>query len=503
MFQTFFDHDHTHWEFNPDTPRYKILDGNKWITLSTNFYTSKGENDAFGLAGHSCSVCEEDVDLLHQIHQSDSETHIAELEIIRWHLRTRLNESHDPFIHKLPPEVASLIFIMALPQQNLGFPWVRDVIDKKFNPLFLGAVCQTWRRIAWTTPELWTTFIHKAKTLRLTESYPKFSADWLKRSGTLPLTIIFIHSQAFTEDADIADGPAKALVDVIKRYSSRCKSLHLDLHPSLMGSFCDSLLVDNLHNLSIKDYPTSFNAQTPPNLTYLNLIRVQLQHVRVRCENLTHVCFRSIGLDDCIEVIRRALLLEYGSFGHVYESQFTFPITPTVFHRDKLHFLHIDSFCSFEFTRALTVPALERLSYAFPTDGSIGTDIDEMISLIRRSSCQVKTLRCDDIFIIAQPRDLVRLLQAMPSVEEITLSMDSLRDVMLLDEFLERLSDPLPLDPTNDDHKAFLPRLRYLCLEGYQPFSCDSFYDMLSCSHRRSMVFKVDSKPLRFAAWLC
>jgi hypothetical protein len=80
-------------------------------------YTSEGENVAF-----SCSVCDEDVDLLRQIHQSESETHIAELES-RHHFRTRLNESHDLFIHKLPPESASLIFIMALPQQNLEFPW--------------------------------------------------------------------------------------------------------------------------------------------------------------------------------------------------------------------------------------------------------------------------------------------------------------------------------------------------------------------------------------------
>jgi len=201
------------------------------------------------------------------------------------------------------------------------------------------------------------TFIHKAKTLRLTESYLKFSADWLNRSGTLPLTIIFIHSRASVDDADIAGGPAKALVDIIKRHSSRCVSLHLDLHQSLMQSFCDPLSVDNLQNLSIKTYPTS---QTPPNLTYLNLISVQLQHVKVICENLTHVWFRYVGVDGCIEVIRRAPLLEYGTFGHVFGSQFVFPITPTVYHPDKLRFLrlHIDSSWDFGITRTLAVPAL-------------------------------------------------------------------------------------------------------------------------------------------------
>ena len=212
-----------------------------------NSFPSKGKTDPCKSEGHSCSVCDEDLDLLRQIHQSDSETHIAELESRRWHLRTRLNESHDHFIHKLPPEIASQIFIMAMPQQNLEFPWVQDVIHKQFNPLFLGAVCRTWRGIAWTTPELWTTFIHHTKrTLRLTEWHLEISADWLNRLGTLPLTVIFDNSSV--RDAHITDGLAEALVNVIKRHSSRFQSLHLGLRPRREESFCDPLSVDNLRN---------------------------------------------------------------------------------------------------------------------------------------------------------------------------------------------------------------------------------------------------------------
>jgi len=40
---------------------------------------------------------------------------------------------------------------------------------------FLETVPQFWRQISWTTPELWTTFIHKPRTSRLTESHSKFS----------------------------------------------------------------------------------------------------------------------------------------------------------------------------------------------------------------------------------------------------------------------------------------------------------------------------------------
>lgn len=231
------------------------------------------------------------------------------------------------------------------------------------------------------------TFIHQAtKTSRLTELPPKFSADY---SSTPPLMVQTSHM-----------GLPKLWFDVVKRHSSHCKSSHFDLHPSLIQSFCDPLSVDNLRNLSMSNYPVAFNAQTPPNLTYLNLFSVQLQRVNVRCENLPHVSFRCIGVGGCIEVIRRAPLLEWGSFGHVLRSQLA--ITPTVYHRDNVRFLHIDSSC-FEITRTLAVPALERLSYVFPGDDPI----DEMISLIRRSSCQVKTLRGD---YIAQPRDLVKLL---------------------------------------------------------------------------------------------
>ena len=118
------------------------------------------------------------------------------------------------------------------------------------------------------------------------ESHLKFSADWLNRSGTFPLTIIFIHSRASIDDADIPGGPAKALVDIIKRHSSRCKSLHLDLHPSLMQSFCDPLSVDNLHVQSLHQNVSDFLQRTNPSqLDVFEPISVQLQHVKVRCEN--------------------------------------------------------------------------------------------------------------------------------------------------------------------------------------------------------------------------
>lgn len=118
--------------------------------------------------------------------------------------------------------------------------------------------------------------------------------------------------------------------------------------------------------------------------------------------------------------------------------------------------------------RALVVPALEEFSYVFPANDPTG----DMISLIRRSSCQVKTFRYDHI---DQPQDLVRLLGAMPSLEEITLGIESLEDVMLLDEFLERLSDPPPIDPTDDDHKVFSSPSAVLVFRGVsiillQPF---------------------------------
>lgn len=131
------------------------------------------------MMGGRCLACKEDLEL---------EQKIQELQERRRELRTRMNVNHDPFILKLPPEVASHIFLLSM--------GARDAYKVSGNglptPFLLGAVCRGWRQLARSTPRLWSTL-----DFNLTDSMdalPHLVADWLERSGGLPLTLKVYYS---------------------------------------------------------------------------------------------------------------------------------------------------------------------------------------------------------------------------------------------------------------------------------------------------------------------
>jgi hypothetical protein len=65
------------------------------------------------LEGGPCSACKEREAIREQIEQLEEE--ITKLKAKHHALGSRMNEIHDPFIHKLPPEIGSHIFRLCLP----------------------------------------------------------------------------------------------------------------------------------------------------------------------------------------------------------------------------------------------------------------------------------------------------------------------------------------------------------------------------------------------------
>jgi hypothetical protein len=58
--------------------------------------------------------------------------------------------------------------------------------------LYLGAVCQKWRQLAWATPTLWTScLVGDRDVVGWSNHTEQLLVGWLERSGGLPLTIIF------------------------------------------------------------------------------------------------------------------------------------------------------------------------------------------------------------------------------------------------------------------------------------------------------------------------
>ena len=92
-----------------------------------------------------------------QISQLHSQ--LVQLTHNRHVLITKINQRHEPFIHRLPLSVSSQIFEEYVHQVHSDFD-PKEASDsthvKDWSPaLFLSSICATWRRIAFATSEIW------------------------------------------------------------------------------------------------------------------------------------------------------------------------------------------------------------------------------------------------------------------------------------------------------------------------------------------------------------
>jgi hypothetical protein len=144
------------------------------------------------LDGKPCSACTEDIELEKALKKLENQ--IEQMHTKRRALRTVMNENYDPFIAKFPPEISSQIFIHYAPPAGCF-----DENDQS-TPLYLGAVCQKWRQVAWGTPQLWSSPLVEFKP------YPsQLLAEHLERSANLPLTIV-LHPYSTQIDDNILGG---------------------------------------------------------------------------------------------------------------------------------------------------------------------------------------------------------------------------------------------------------------------------------------------------------
>ncbi|CAA7270684.1 unnamed protein product [Cyclocybe aegerita] len=113
---------------------------------------------------------------------------VARLAFEKEATKSAINAAHDPITGRLPIELTTRIFALAMS----GWNYLPSFMDSKRNtvrpPLLFGAICRRWREIAWLTPSLWTEVdiclspgnaMHRGTLLD----------EWIRRSGQLPLLI--------------------------------------------------------------------------------------------------------------------------------------------------------------------------------------------------------------------------------------------------------------------------------------------------------------------------
>ena len=459
------------------------------------------------LEGGPCFACEERKVIRDQIEQLEEE--IFRLKAKHHALGTKMNAIHDPFIHKLPPEIGSHIFRLCFPTldyEELDL-WARR--REWVGGLRLGTVCSRWRQLAWITPDLWDILylrIQPSTELSLAESLPGLLHEWLSRSGMRPLTIFFCHSGCSDPSNDLSnESTVKTLefttdliIEAINLHSGRWRNLHLHVGANIPERLCGSIQPNQLLCLEVRingeRSPThKFIMKSKPFPTHLKLTNFSPTSIDIGWDNITRANL-SISASEWLEVLKRAPALEY-CLAELRDDAMV-DLGTTILHR-RLRSLN-SSYSGTRLLDAINVPSLEE----WTQNCILGPlQVTAMASLLKRSRCCLKILNLQQLS--ALPGDLSILLEAIPSLEQLrfhfwaVLGPDGAMDDLFARIFNSPLSNStLPSEEATCE--SFLPRLQFMeCTSSFKVFilfSWDRIPRLYRQGHRRSLTLKSTAK---------
>jgi len=422
-----------------------------------------------------CAACTEDIELEKELREL--ERLIEKLQSRRRALRTVMNENHDHLIHKFPPEIASRIFIQYAPRSMSRYK------EDRSTPLRLGAVCRKWRQLAWATPQLWSSLVVEVEALG--EHPLQLISEWLERSGSLPLTIRFIHLSAKQ-----AHGVYPEVTNILNKHSARWYDMYLDIPVDHLHHLGGSSQANILHRLTLRrsihnparSKFSTFSMTTKPRLTDLTLLSVGLPCVDITWNNLTVASLYDIGVDECVELIRRAPLLQTLRLQAIDTTSGVFPIPRTRIVHPHLHSLElwrvrIES----AFLDSLCLPSLEQwLHHDCPLL------LKTMISFSGYSSClkifkiNIDYLDCDQV---------IEFLSHLSSLESLELRTNYPVNYMVGE--INPIEELLDLLVNTTQPLLLLPRLQSLEFACRSSFPWESLPQIFASSRWRSLRVKV------------
>ena len=333
----------------------------------------------------------------------------------RRELMTAVNEHHDPFIHHLPPEIASRIFHFCLPR--LASVDIFNDVDAALQvnyanrpiPFILGSVCRYWRKIAWSMPQLWNIlWLQVTPGTTNTVARSQLLNGWLGRSGQLPLFIRVFVSNAHclslrpsTSSLDLID----SIIDTLSNYADRWKVVDLSLPASsisrLRNNCSNTSTILDVLNINVSDsgpprikHDAVFDLSAKPSPKQISIAGFYLEKINIYWSNIT--CFDGALLfrEEVLTILRLAPAMEQCKLSCITEKDYFFS-TPSC----ELAAVHVHHSLRTLITRNVTskfwsqisCPALEDLSCHLAPQS-----VTELVSFIVRSSCPLRSLTLDD-----------------------------------------------------------------------------------------------------------
>ncbi|KAF8868546.1 hypothetical protein CPB84DRAFT_1807269 [Gymnopilus junonius] len=361
--------------------------------------------------------------------------------------RSQLNQVHPSIVHRFPVEVASTIFEV-----------YASNADGKESPFTLGAVCQRWRDIAWSTPKIWATLTLSGLRARraLSETRVQLVDDWLGRSARQPL-FITLHFSSLNDDRP----QFHRLIDVINQHCDHWYSLDLQLPSVLLIRFndaaCDS---STLYKLSM--WRSSFSG---PDLTIGTLRRIaprilcmhsiSLDIGAINWTHITHLTLGVLSVDETLQIFRMSPSLYECRFDSIYlreagsQTESQIPIVHAILESLHIRFSFSDPRAAECFFNNVTLPTLKYLDVHGSGDEYHGCIL---VPFLMRSSNGLQNLLIDEDNYPGE--DLVRIARLTPSLERLCIRQLDL----FYDALTSHLPDPdSPLSATVD---PLLPSLR-------------------------------------------
>ncbi|PPR05739.1 hypothetical protein CVT26_008492 [Gymnopilus dilepis] len=412
------------------------------------------------LRGNSCSSCRKLEAIEAQLALAKRKCRQAEKEylaLVKQHQScvAETNRAHDLLVGRLPLEIVSLIFHICAPQMTFDAPpFFEEEYDHPDGTwadikvlLAIGAVCQSWRQVAWSAPELWCSIL-----VRLDSPNPKryieIIQDWLVRSRQRPLLIRLYRDRVEEYSTEFLH-----LIDVFKQHSSRWEMLDLQHVPAQ--------LVEPFY-FAVEELPILRPVQACFHVWNINFKSL----VNFQWDILDWVQVDWFTLYECLRLLSSAPRLKHCQFGLFAEDTTESPMPIGIIRHDQVQEFSLISVGGEHMTAFLSrvcFPSLKILVFQDIEDFSI----DSIPSALSRSACRLETLAIIDTEFTTET--IVSLCIEIPSLTKLELMTDkSPRDATgnhTPEEFLKLLAETSVMRADNEGQASnpnFLPNLRSL-----------------------------------------
>ena len=378
---------------------------------------------------------------------------------------------------RLPEELITYIFLLASSEGG-----------RPLTPLRIGSICHSWRAIAWSASELWSSVTMCLEVQQeAVEIQSDLLEDWLWRAKKRPLSIVVTHHAEDIKEWEPSAANAEALHLVLK-HSKQWHSIDLNI-PKEWLDCLDKVQgkIPLLERLTIKG-SLPFNPEVFSVAPRLRSVAFkfscydweELGEISLPWSQLTELSFTADNIQECLMVVERCSSLVHLTLHENLERPYWTSMSsrPIMINLDGITSLHISSNAEVSsFMDSISAPHLKDVTGHFPLRNP--DFLHSLCALITRSGCAKSITRFSFVGHIPSEKEMMLFLSELHNLSE--LELDNAKCAPpFSDIFINALHSLAPASLQSGSSSIDLP-LKLLSIRYLGPImlSNDMFFDML------------------------